>query len=246
MLPADALDAEEGLPVDTIPPEPRNAHPVRVCPGCGAPSRSRAGFCLRCGTRLPDPSSLFLPIGIRTATSQDTTDDVVTPANDLATARTVPEHTQEDVASRDLASPIPKESSATLGSGAAPAQAAPLAIVQMDPQGLITSLNTVAERLFSIGEDESVGRPYTAVFGESLASRMLRLFLRASRASNQDQLQVISAKRADGTAVTLQATVKVQHDTQGGMIGFIFLAEELAVATPAPSSDITQAAGSTP
>lgn len=166
-------------------------------------------------------------------------DSVVTPSDEPPASQ----FDAREVPSGDTARPEPIEEDAPPRFGTGLAQAPESAIVQMDPQGLITSLNTVAERLFSIREHASAGRPYTEVFGASLATRILRLFLRAAHATNQDHLQMISAKRADGAALTLRATVSIKHDDQGAMIGFIFIAEEVVAATPAPSRETIQAAG---
>ncbi len=54
--------------------------------------------------------------------------------------------------------------------------ATPSAVTTLNADGRITFLNAAAERLLSVEEQGAAGRPYTEVFGPSLASRMVGLF----------------------------------------------------------------------
>jgi PAS domain S-box-containing protein len=95
----------------------------------------------------------------------------------------------------------------------------------MDPEGRITGVNAAAARIFCIDEHEALGRPYTRVFGASISNRLLRLFMRASRAEDHGSLQEMQVKRPDGQPLTLRASITTRHDSAGTPIGFVFLAE---------------------
>ena len=103
---------------------------------------------------------------------------------------------------------------------------APSSVVAMDGEGRITSLNAAAERLLSTSAETAVGRPYTEVFGRSLADRVLGLFLRVARAGRPDAAQVLEASLPDGRRARLRATAGPVRDERGVLVGVLFVAED--------------------
>jgi PAS domain S-box-containing protein len=105
------------------------------------------------------------------------------------------------------------------------AQVTRSAIVHMDLEGRITSINPAAMQIFSVDEHQAVGLPYTSVFGASISNRLLRLFMQASKVGDHGGLQEMHVKRPDGQMLALRASVTTQRDGAGTPIGFVFLAQ---------------------
>ena len=108
--------------------------------------------------------------------------------------------------------------------------AAPLAVVALDTDGCITMLNTTAAQLFGVSEGGSVGRAYTAIFGSSLANRMLPLFLRVARAKDQGNTQILKATLPTGQVATLRASAGILQNGSGQVEGILFVAEEVVTS----------------
>ena len=98
----------------------------------------------------------------------------------------------------------------------------PSSVVLMDNEGRIRSLNRNAERLLSTTEAEAVGKVYTAVFGESLSSRVFSLLLKGTRAD----VRTVEATLPDGRRAKLRATAGPLRDARGTVNGIVFVADE--------------------
>lgn len=117
---------------------------------------------------------------------------------------------------------------------------APSAVVAMDPDGRITSLNAPAERLLATSGEQAVGRLYPEVFGASLSDRLLRLFVGVSGADAPAEARIIEATLPDGRRAKLRATAGPLHDATGRLVGVVFMADDqteaLATAREAKES----------
>lgn len=98
----------------------------------------------------------------------------------------------------------------------------PSSVVLMDAEGRIRSLNRNAMQLLSTSEAEAVGKPYTDVFGPSLASRVFSLMLRGARS----EVRAIEATLPDGRRAKLRASAGPMRDARGGVTGVMFVADE--------------------
>jgi len=74
----------------------------------------------------------------------------------------------------------------------------PSAIVAMDDEGRIVDMNAPAEALLNTSLADAAGRPYTDVFGASLADRLVPLFLRVSRTGSAREPQLVEATLPGG------------------------------------------------
>jgi PAS domain S-box-containing protein len=98
----------------------------------------------------------------------------------------------------------------------------PSSVVLLDNEGRIRSLNRNAERLLSTSEADAVGKVYTAVFGDSLSSRVFALMLRGTKA----EVRSIEATLPDGRRAKLRATAGPLRDGRGEINGIVFVADE--------------------
>src|SRR5919108_5494746 len=98
----------------------------------------------------------------------------------------------------------------------------PSSVVLMDNEGRIQSLNTNAERLLSTTEANAVGKVYTEVFGDSLASRVFSLVLKGSKAD----VRTIEATLPSGRRARLRASAGPLRDERGAVKGIVFVADE--------------------
>src|SRR5439155_1437163 len=98
----------------------------------------------------------------------------------------------------------------------------PSSVVLMDNEGRIQSLNGNAERLLSTTEANAVGKVYTEVFGDSLASRVFSLVLKGTKAD----VRTIEATLPGGRRARLRATAGPLRDERGAVNGIVFVADE--------------------
>src|SRR5213594_2266640 len=98
----------------------------------------------------------------------------------------------------------------------------PSSVVLMDNEGRIQSLNGNAERLLSTTEANAVGKVYTEVFGDSLASRVFSLVLKGTKAD----VRTIEATLPGGRRAKLRASAGPLRDERGGVKGIVFVADE--------------------
>lgn len=103
---------------------------------------------------------------------------------------------------------------------------APSAMVSMDTEGRITALNPAAERLLGTTAGDAEGRPYTEVFGPSLASRMVPLFLRASRNAPGTPQDMEATLPNEARRVRLRASAGPLVGSDGQLVGIVFVADD--------------------
>jgi PAS domain S-box-containing protein len=109
----------------------------------------------------------------------------------------------------------------------------PSAIVAMDDEGRIVAMNAPAEALLSTTIAETTGRPYTDVFGPSLADRLVPLFLRVSRTGSAREPQLVEATLPGGRRASLRANAGPLLDADDKFVGIIFAADDRSEAVTA-------------
>jgi PAS domain S-box-containing protein len=102
----------------------------------------------------------------------------------------------------------------------------PSAIVAMDTEGRVTSLNAAAERLLAPNAGDAIGKPYTDVLGPSLADRMVGLAMRVARSKASSEPQIVRATLPDGRRVMLRASAGPLLDEARAFIGLVLVAED--------------------
>lgn len=100
----------------------------------------------------------------------------------------------------------------------------PSAVVALDPEGRITTLNHAAESLLGVTSAAAAGRSYSEVFGPSLSDRLLRLFLRVGHAAGQSE--TIAATLPSGRRAVLRASAGPIVGPAGAVVGVLFVAED--------------------
>src|SRR5207249_11508575 len=91
----------------------------------------------------------------------------------------------------------------------------PSSVVLMDNEGRIQSPNGNAERLLSTTEANGVGKVYTAAFRDPLASRVLSLVLKGTKAD----VRTIEATLRGGRRARLRATAGPLRHERGAVTG---------------------------
>jgi PAS domain S-box-containing protein len=120
----------------------------------------------------------------------------------------------------------------------------PSAIVAMDADGRITDMNAAAETLLGVDLDEAIGKPYTEVFGPSLADRLVPLAMRVSRAGREPQ--TIEATLPTGRRATLRANAGPLLSASGALVGMMFAAEDKSALRRYVGADLATAVDSRP
>jgi PAS domain S-box-containing protein len=105
-------------------------------------------------------------------------------------------------------------------------QTAPSAVVTLDSSGNITMLNAHAQQLLDCNLEAALGRPYREVFGESLAHRLLGLFMRSTREGDSTVPHFVRASLPNGRRVSLRASTGPIRTDTGDVVGVLFVADE--------------------
>jgi PAS domain S-box-containing protein len=110
-------------------------------------------------------------------------------------------------------------------------QSTPSAVVALDTEGRVTMLNVRAETLLSTDIDQALGRSYEVVFGKSLSSRVMGLFLRSVRSGEAAAPQLVRATLPSGRRAELRASLGPIRDSSGAIVGLLFVADEVGDGT---------------
>lgn len=127
--------------------------------------------------------------------------------------------------------------------------ASPLAIVDLDADGLVRSWNPAAERIFGWREHEAIGRrvPYLAPDGESEFEDNLRRVLAGESFSGME----IERRRRDGSTIEVDLSTAPLRDADGAVVGVMSVladvterrrAERALVASEARTAAVLDAA----
>src|SRR5947209_2462909 len=97
---------------------------------------------------------------------------------------------------------------------------APLPIITVDPEGIVTSWNPAAERMFGWSAEEVVGRPPPMVPPERDEERTS--LLREVMEDQQLQDTEVVRQRRDGARLTLSVSTAQIYDAEGNITGVVF------------------------
>ena len=100
------------------------------------------------------------------------------------------------------------------------------AIVSKDLDGVITSWNRGAQRLFGYTAEEAVGRPVTMLIPQDHINEEPKILARIRRGETIDHYETVR-RRKDGTLLDISLTVSPLHDAQGSVIGASKVARDI-------------------
>lgn len=108
----------------------------------------------------------------------------------------------------------------------------PYAVVALDTAGKVTAFNRGAEQLFTVGREDALGKPYTAVFGPSLSDRVVKLLLYAGGQERAAEAQRLTATLPSGEVASLRASAGPVRNPDGQLVGVLFVAHREANSPP--------------
>jgi PAS domain S-box-containing protein len=100
------------------------------------------------------------------------------------------------------------------------------AIISKDLNGIITSWNVGAERLFGYVSDEVIGKPVTILIPSDRLDEEPRILSRLKRGERVDHFETIR-KRKDGELLDISLTISPVKDQQGSIIGVSKIARDI-------------------
>jgi two-component system CheB/CheR fusion protein len=115
------------------------------------------------------------------------------------------------------------------------------AIVSKDLDGVITSWNRGAQRLFGYTAEEAVGRPVTMLIPPEHSNEEPEILARIRRGEIIDHYETVR-RRKDGTLLDISLTVSPLHDAQGRVIGASKVARDITQRKQADAALKEQAA----
>jgi PAS domain S-box-containing protein len=109
------------------------------------------------------------------------------------------------------------------------------AILSKDLNGVITSWNTGAQRLFGYTAEEAVGRSVTLIIPTDRHDEEPMILERVRRGERIDHCETVR-QRKDGSLVDISITVSPIKDEKGEIVGASKIARDIAQFTRAPES----------
>ena len=100
------------------------------------------------------------------------------------------------------------------------------AIISKDLNGIITSWNPGAERIFGYTAQEAVGQPITMLFPVDRAHEELMILSRIRRGENVEHYETIR-KRKDGSLLDISLTISPIRDPRGRIVGASKIARDI-------------------
>jgi len=100
------------------------------------------------------------------------------------------------------------------------------AILSKDLNGIITSWNKGAERIFGFSADEAIGKPVTIIFPPDRLDEEPGILARIRRGEMIDHYETVR-RRKDGTLVDISLTVSPIKDAHGKIIGASKVARDI-------------------
>ncbi|WP_456705842.1 PAS domain S-box protein [Bradyrhizobium sp. USDA 4452] len=99
-------------------------------------------------------------------------------------------------------------------------------IVSKNLDGIITSWNKSAERIFGYSASEAVGRPITLVIPEDRLSEEREILTRIRRGERIDHFETVR-RRKDGSSIVVSLTVSPVKDAHGNIVGASKIARDV-------------------
>lgn len=100
------------------------------------------------------------------------------------------------------------------------------AIVSKDPNGIITSWNPGAERIFGYTADEVVGKSIQIIIPEDRRSEEVEVLAKVSSGEGVDHYETVR-RRKDGTLIDISLTVSPIRDSTGKIVGASKVARDI-------------------
>jgi PAS domain S-box-containing protein len=100
------------------------------------------------------------------------------------------------------------------------------AIIGKTPEGIITSWNRGAERIFGYSAQEAIGRPMLMLFPPERASEEAEILGRIKRKENIDHFESIRVRK-DGKRIDVSVTISPIEDSQGRVVGVSQIARDI-------------------
>jgi two-component system CheB/CheR fusion protein len=101
------------------------------------------------------------------------------------------------------------------------------AIISKDLDGVITSWNQGAERIFEYSAQEAIGRPITIIVPHDRLGEEAEIFDRLRRGERMDPLETVRVGK-DGSLLNLSVSISPVNDSAGRMIGASTIVRELS------------------
>ncbi|MHC2333727.1 PAS domain S-box protein [Bradyrhizobium sp. USDA 4454] len=99
-------------------------------------------------------------------------------------------------------------------------------IVSKNLDGIITSWNKAAERIFGYAASEAIGRPITLVIPEDRLSEEREILTRIRRGERIDHFETVR-RRKDGSSIVVSLTVSPVKDAHGNIVGASKIARDI-------------------
>jgi PAS domain S-box-containing protein len=103
------------------------------------------------------------------------------------------------------------------------------AILSKDLDGIITSWNKGAERLFGYSAQETIGRPITMLIPPDRIAEESEILTRIRNGTRIDHFETVR-RRKDGTLIDISLTISPVRDAQGQIIGVSRIARDITEA----------------
>lgn len=106
------------------------------------------------------------------------------------------------------------------------------AILSKTPDGIITSWNSAAERLFGYTAAEAIGRPMTLLIPEDRLKEEPEILARIARGERVDHFETVR-RHKDGTLLHVSVTISPIRDRSGKVVGASKIARDITRAKQA-------------
>lgn len=100
------------------------------------------------------------------------------------------------------------------------------AIVSKNLDGIITSWNKAAERIFGYSASEAIGQPITLVIPQDRQSEEIEILTRIRRGERIDHFETVR-RRKDGSLINISLTVSPVKDANGIIVGASKIARDI-------------------
>ena len=100
------------------------------------------------------------------------------------------------------------------------------AILGKNLEGIITSWNAAAERMYSYSAEEIVGQPVTLLFAPDRQDEFTQIMARICRGERVDHYETMRVRK-DGTRLTVSVTISPIKDSSGTIVGASAIARDI-------------------
>lgn len=92
------------------------------------------------------------------------------------------------------------------------------AIIGKDLEGIVTSWNAAAERLYGYSAEEMIGQPLARILPESRAGEVMEIINRLRRGEEVEHMETVRMAR-DGSEIHIDLTASPMYDARGELVG---------------------------